>query len=71
MGEKKRIKIEDKGLRELVDVILGLKYLLYDLALQKAQVTKAFWERAANLYDLDLKNKTYRIWFYTYEIEEM
>ena len=71
MGEKKRIKIEDKGLRELMDKILGFRYLLDELAVREGQTTKAFWERAAKLYGLDLEKKRYRVWFYTYEIEEV
>ena len=71
MGEKKRIKIEDKNLKEVLDKILGYRMLLDDLALRHAQVVKAFWERATKLYGLDPEKKRYRVWFYTYEIEEV
>jgi len=71
MGEKKRIKIEDKNLRDLVDRMVGLRLLLDDLALRKAEISKAFWEKAAELYGLDLKKKFYRVWTMTYEIEEV
>jgi len=70
MGEKKRIKIEDKNLKLLVDKMLGLRLLLDDLALRKGEITKAFWERAAKLYGLDLEKKFYRLLPMTYEIEE-
>ena len=70
MSEKKRIKIEDKDLRLLVDKMLGLRLLLDDLALRKGEITKAFWERAAKLYGLDLEKKFYRLLPMTYEIEE-
>ena len=71
MGEKKRIKIEDKNLRVILDRLTGLRLLLDDIAQRKAELSRDFWERAAELYGLDLKNKVYRVWFHTYEIEEV
>jgi len=71
MGEKKRIKIEDVDLRVLVDKMHGFRLLLDDIAQRKAELSRDFWERAEKLYGLDLKNKVYRVWFHTYEIEEV
>ena len=71
MSEKRRIKIEDKNLRVILDRLTGLRLLLDDIAQRKAELARDFWERAAELYGLDLKNKVYRVWFHTYEIEEV
>ena len=70
MGEKKRIKIEDKNLRVILDRLTGLRLLLDDIAQRKAELARDFWERAAELYGLDLKKKFYRLLPMTYEIEE-
>ena len=71
MGEKRRIKIEDKNLRVLVDKMAGFRLLLDDIAQRRAEIARDFWERAAKLYGLDIEKKTYRVWHYTYEIEEV
>jgi len=71
MGEKKRIKIEDKNLRALVDKMVGFRLLVEEIAQRKAELSRDFWERAKELYGLDLKNKVYRLWFHNYEIEEV
>ena len=70
MGEKKRIKIEDRDLQMLMDKMLGFRLLLEDLALRRAEIAKTFWEKATKLYNLDLEKKRYTIWYMTHEIEE-